>query len=60
MKNDLLSNFSKNTYNPIGRYAHKKEFRVTRRGKNWYVLADNVEITINAHGFTIPVTNKRI
>ena len=26
---------------------------ITRAGKNWYVHSDNVQITINAHSFTI-------
>ena len=26
---------------------------VTRQGKNWYVRIDDVEITVNAHSFTI-------
>lgn len=32
---------------------------ITRRGKNWYVLTDNVEITINAHSFTIITAHKK-
>lgn len=26
---------------------------ITRKGKNWYVYADNAVITINAHSYTI-------
>jgi len=26
---------------------------IIRRGKNWYVYADNIKITINAHSYTI-------
>jgi hypothetical protein len=26
---------------------------IVRKGKNWYVYFDDVEITINAHSFTI-------
>ena len=31
----------------------KKADTATKIGKNWYVYADNVKITINAHSFTI-------
>lgn len=27
--------------------------RILRRGKNWYCRADGIEITVNAHSFTI-------
>lgn len=26
---------------------------ITRRGKNWYITVDNVEITVNAHSYTV-------
>lgn len=32
---------------------------ITRRGKNWYALAGNTEITINAHSYTIITAHKR-
>ncbi|AEE15611.1 DUF3781 domain-containing protein [Treponema brennaborense] len=27
--------------------------RITRRGKNWYVLTDDCEITVNAYSYTV-------
>ncbi len=32
--------------------ANKKSV-ITRKGKNWYVTIDNIEITVNAHSYTI-------
>lgn len=31
---------------------------ITRQGKNWYVIVDNVKITINAHSYTIITAHK--
>lgn len=31
---------------------------VTQRGKNWYVIIDNCEITVNRHSFTIITAHK--
>ncbi|WNY28865.1 hypothetical protein MmiEs2_10780 [Methanimicrococcus stummii] len=31
----------------------------SKKGKNWYVNVDNIEITVNAHSFTI-ITAHRI
>lgn len=31
---------------------------IIRRGKNWYVYADGVIITVNAHSFTIITAHK--
>lgn len=31
---------------------------IVRKGKNWYVRADNIVITINAHSFTIITAHK--
>ena len=31
---------------------------ISRRGKNWYVLIDNCEITVNAHSYTIITAHK--
>lgn len=32
--------------------------RIERIGKNWYVLADNYRITVNAHSYTIITAHK--
>jgi hypothetical protein len=32
---------------------------ITRKGKNWYVAADDCEITVNARSFTIITAHKR-
>ena len=26
---------------------------IIRKGKNWYITVDNIEITVNAHSYTI-------
>lgn len=31
---------------------------IDRKGKNWYVFADNVKITVNAHSYTIITAHK--
>ena len=31
---------------------------IIRKGKNWYIYADNAVITINAHSFTIITAHK--
>lgn len=31
---------------------------ISRRGKNWYVITDNCEITVNAHSYTIITAHK--
>lgn len=31
---------------------------ITRKGKNWYVVINDCEITINAHSFTIITAHK--
>lgn len=32
---------------------------ITRKGKNWYVIVNDCEITINAHSFTIITAHRR-
>ncbi len=32
--------------------------QITRQGKNWYAIIDNVKITINAHSYTIITAHK--
>ena len=32
---------------------------VTRRGKNWYVIVDGCEVTVNAHSYTIITAHKK-
>ena len=32
---------------------------ITRKGKNWYVAANNSIITINAHSYTIITAHKK-
>jgi len=32
--------------------------RITRKGKNWYVIIDNCVITVNAHSYTIITAHK--
>lgn len=34
------------------------ESRIVRRGKNWYIAADDDEITVNAHSLTIITAHK--
>ncbi len=36
----------------------KKDARIERRGKNWYILADDCKITVNAHSYTIITAHK--
>ena len=31
---------------------------LSRRGKNWYAVIDNCEITVNAHSYTIITAHK--
>lgn len=31
---------------------------ITRKGKNWYALAGNIIITVNAHSYTIITAHK--
>ena len=31
---------------------------IVRNGKNWYVYADNIVITVNAHSFTVITAHK--
>lgn len=31
---------------------------ITRQGKNWYVVVDDVQITVNAHSYTIITAHK--
>lgn len=31
---------------------------IERRGKNWYIVVDGCEITVNAHSFTIITAHK--
>lgn len=31
---------------------------ITRKGKNWYAIADNITITVNAHSYTIITAHK--
>lgn len=33
---------------------------IVRRGKNWYVYADNVIITVNVYSFTIITAHKEV
>lgn len=35
-----------------------KNALITRYGKNWYVLIDNIKITVNAHSYTIITAHK--
>ena len=35
-----------------------KNALITRQGKNWYVLIDNIKITVNAHSYTIITVHK--
>ena len=35
-----------------------KNALITRQGKNWYVLIDNIKITVNAHTYTIITVHK--
>lgn len=32
---------------------------ITRKGKNWYILADGCEITVNAHSYTVITAHRR-
>ena len=36
----------------------KNAYNIIRKGKNWYVCADGVILTINAHSFTIITAHK--
>lgn len=31
---------------------------ISRQGKNWYVIIDNCQITVNAHSYTIITAHK--
>ena len=31
---------------------------ISRQGKNWYVMIDNCQITVNAHSYTIITAHK--
>lgn len=31
---------------------------ITKKGKNWYIVNDNCEITVNAHSYTIITAHK--
>ena len=31
---------------------------ISRKGKNWYIIADDCEITVNAHSYTIITAHK--
>lgn len=33
--------------------------KITRKGKNWYAVIDNMIITINAHSYTIITAHKK-
>ena len=35
-----------------------KNALITRQGKDWYVLIDNIKITVNAHSYTIITVHK--
>ena len=37
----------------------EKADQIIRKGKNWYVYADNSVITINAHSYTIITAHKK-
>lgn len=32
---------------------------ITRKGKNWYIIVDGCEITVNAHSYTIITAHRR-
>lgn len=32
---------------------------ITRKGKNWYILADGCEITVNAHSYTVITAHRQ-
>jgi hypothetical protein len=36
----------------------KPDSRIIRKGKNWYVYADDCIITVNAHSYTIITAHK--
>lgn len=35
-----------------------KNALITKQGKNWYVVIDNIKITVNAHSYTIITAHK--
>ena len=40
-----------------GKVKNESSF-IVRRGKNWYIRADDCEITVNAHSYTIITAHK--
>ena len=36
-----------------------KDAKIKRQGKNWYILTDDCEITVNAKSYTIITAHKR-
>ena len=52
----LKNNLQLQTEDIIGwckkQIANKKSV-IIKKGKNWYVTIDNIEITVNAHSYTI-------
>ena len=57
----IKRNLSLNTDDVVewcrGRISDSNE-SIRRRGKNWYVIIDNCEITVNAHSYTIITAHK--
>jgi hypothetical protein len=33
---------------------------ITKKGKNWYIIVDSCEITVNAHSYTIITAHRRV
>lgn len=51
-----------NTSNIVGWCMEKinaKNSSITRKGKNWYIVVDGCEITVNVHSYTILTVHKR-
>jgi len=36
-----------------------KNSSISRKGKNWYIVLANIELTVNAHSFTIITAHTR-
>lgn len=57
----IKKNLSLNTDDAVSwcrdRIADSKA-TISRQGKNWYVMIDNCQITVNAHSYTIITAHK--
>ncbi len=57
-RNLSLDTGTKNVVDWCKTKIHSANAGITRKGKNWYVNADDCIITVNAHSYTIITAHK--